>query len=101
MNVEVSATIRTVYPIESDFKGDNVQKLLLSNASTATRGAQVNPQMVLVVRTDPSITIHFAAGDPIVARGRYDPGAGIGQLPTLQYAHAPTGFIRYNGQVFR
>lgn len=101
MNVEISGTIAQVLPMEVDMRGDFVQRLILNNVTTISRVVQVNSRVILLVRTDPMVTIPFQINDPISVRGRYEPALGVTNLPVISFAHAPTGFIRYNGKVYR
>jgi hypothetical protein len=100
--IEIYATIASVMPAERDFKGDYTQRLLLTNVTTRNRTIQVNAQVILYVRFDASMPITFSVGNPITAMGIYNPAAGnISHLPSMTFAHAPTGYVRYAGKIFR
>lgn len=101
MNIDLTGTISTILPRERDINGDYIQRIMLTNVSTVNANIQVNPTVILHVKTDARVTIPFKIGDPISLRGRYNSSTGVASLPIVTYAHAPHGFIRYTGIVYQ
>lgn len=101
MNIDVSGTIQMIMPIETDMYLNKSQRIIIVNATTTNRNVQVQPTVVVLMKTDPSIVIPFKTGDPITIRGTYLPPSSPNQLATMSNAHAPTGFVRYSGRVYR
>jgi hypothetical protein len=103
MDIELSGTISNIMPYEIDVRGQNVQRILLNNVNTShpNPNVQINPTVLVIVRTIPTVTIPFAIGEPITCKGKYEAASPYSRLPTLTYVHAPNGFVRYHGTIYR
>lgn len=104
--VEISGTIDQIYPPTVDNIYDNgnlivnyYQRIVVVNVTTTTHNVQVFPRCVIVFKLS-NYNVVFNVGDPVTARGIYTSQSSE-FLPTLNYAHEPIGFVRYNGKVYR
>jgi hypothetical protein len=100
--LELSGTITTIYPIEHDRRTDQyIQKLIIDNAQV-THGITTVPLRVLIIIkvTDTESPIPFQLNHPITAKGFFRRESSD-FLSFLHMVHAPSGYIRYNGKIYR
>lgn len=102
MDIEISGTIASIMPIEVDLRGQNVQRILLNNVNTShpNPNVQINPTVLIFVRTIPSVGISFVVGEPLTCKGKYEAASPYSRLPTMTYVHAPNGYVRYRGTIY-
>lgn len=100
--IQLSGTVHRLFPSEKDANGYTVLKVMLSNlvASGATN-AKVDTNALLMIRILNEFVIPpFTPGHPITIKGVYVQ-MGPEELSIIHSTHAPLGFIRYDGQIYR
>lgn len=97
--VQISGTINSVGPKEKLSDDRYIQRLILTDVSSGTRGYQVNKTVAVVLEFDTSVSVPFILGSPITCRGKYQP-ASLSRLPTLTEVYKPLGFVRYQGVIY-
>lgn len=98
---EVTGTISIVYPVEIDQYAHMVQKIVIDNAVALNSNTTVGPRVLLIVKVSEfEDVIDFTVGSAITAKGSLNRG-NANFLDTLHTIHAPTGYIRYKGKIYR
>ncbi len=95
--IEVYGVIATIFPVDMD----NSQKIIIDNAAVLNSIVQVEPRILLIVKQPFFDNIDFKVGLPITAKGVFSRRKSADFLSILHTAHAPIGFIRYDGKVYR
>jgi hypothetical protein len=100
--VEVSGTITTVYPMEHDGRRNQyIQKIIVDNAQVTHGIVQVPLRLLFVVKVpDVENPIPFQVNHTITAKGFFRRRSSD-FLSFLHTIHAPSGYIRYDGKVYR
>lgn len=100
--IELTGTITTVYPVEHDGRsGQFIQKLILDNAIAVQTVETIPMKLLIVIKVhDAESPIPFLVNHPITVKGFFR------RLPQdflsfVHRVHAPSGFIRYDGKVYR
>lgn len=98
--IEIFATISAIYPVELSRFGTFEQKILVDNATTINTVLPVDSRILVVVRySKKEDVISFEVNKPITVRGNYTSASTA--IKMIHHTHAPLGYIRYSGKVYR
>ena len=98
---EITGTIITVYPTEVDKNGNFLQKVILANANGINTNIIIGSRVLVLVKFQQyDDLIEFKVNDPITVKGHFVKGNN-NFLDTIHTVHAPTGYLRYNGKIYR
>lgn len=100
--VQVTGTIESVFPCTQDFTHNHViQQIVLQNVMAVNNTINLPARILLMVRmlntNDP---IPFTVNYPITVKGLFTRRHND-FISYITHCHAPTGFIRYNGKVYK
>ena len=100
--LELSGTITTVYPVEHDGRLNQlVQKVILDNCQVTSGITTVPLRLLLIVKVpDADAPIPFKVNHSLTAKGLFKrmPSDFLSYLHTV---HAPSGYLRYDGKIYR
>ena len=99
--IEATGTIATIYPVEHDGSSQWVMKLILENVHVLNNIAGMDASVLAIVSMNAAFPpIPFELNSPITVKGILS-HRKPGQLSVLHTLHAPVGFIRYRGKIYR
>ena len=100
--VEVTGTIVAVDSLQFDPSVNQyIQKVILTNANAVNHVITIPDRVLIMVRLTSNIDpIPFHVNDPITVKGFFK-RSPTGFLSYMHKTHAPSGYIRYNGKVYR
>lgn len=99
--IEITGTITDVLPLQLDGKGFIVHDVILDNVTSIRNNTLIRSRVHLIARVlQTEGAIDFKVNNPITVRGVFLPG-NQDTLDTIHMAHAPNGFIRYSGKIYR
>lgn len=103
--IQMSGTVAQILSPETDSENSLVQRVMLTNlnATGSAHGADIitDPTALLMVRIlNVEHQIPFNVGEPITIKGKYVRRAPQ-ELGLIHSTHAPSGFIRYKGRIYR
>ena len=97
--IQVIGTIVVVQPPSVDIHGSQyVQKIIISNTMAVNNVINV-PDRILVITKSTGV-IPFKVNDPITVMGFFSRQFS-GELSYMYGVHAPQGYLRYSGRIFR
>jgi len=98
--VEITGTITTIEPPSIGASDVFHQRLLLENAQPVNVAVALPRKLLLTVQYPIGSTIPFQLGTPITAKGFFRQSSAD-SLSYMYNLHAPAGYIRYNGKIYR
>lgn len=97
--IEVVGTIMTVEPFVYDTASHlYIHRLILENCMVVNNVINVPSRILIMIRSTDAIS--FKVNDPITVKGFFK-RQKEDSLSYMYSVHAPQGYIRYSGRVFR
>lgn len=102
--IQMSGTVQSVLTPDRDAEGLLIQRVILINLSPSGSSDSrpiIDSKALLMVRIiNAHSSIPFAPGHPITVKGKYV-RQSPNELSIVHSTHAPLGFIRYDGKIYR